>query len=127
MSDADSPIGQVFVFNATATQIRINVNNAPDNLLIFAAATAFNWLPGAARPPLSLCALPAPGVFGLGQNQVAITPVTGGGLVNTVIDVPASVSRGDTLQIYLASESTNRAMWMMLCNGQPIADNIHVT
>lgn len=126
MAGANEPIGQVYVFNVTATQIRLNVNNAPDNLLIFAAATSYNWLPGFARPPLQLCALPGPGVFGVGQNIVSITPVTGGGVVNNTITVPTTVSRGDALQIYLAAENTNKAMWMMLCNGKPIAGDIHM-
>ncbi|MGY9045683.1 hypothetical protein P775_00965 [Puniceibacterium antarcticum] len=126
MAGTNTVLGAVSVFNSTATQIYITVNNGADRFLIFPAATATDWMPSAVRPPLSLCSYPAPGVIGVGPNYVSITPATAPGIANATIVVPTSVQTGDALQLYLAAESSDANMWMLLCNGEPVAGSVHI-
>jgi hypothetical protein len=125
MAKSNNVLGSVFIFNTTASQVYVTVNNGPDRTPIFPASTIAGWMPGQIGRPVDLCQSPGPGVFGLGRNFVDITPASAGGTVSTQIDVPSSVKAGDSLQIYLSMESTQADMWMMLCNGKPIAGNVH--
>lgn len=124
MANNNTAPGQVWVFNTTATNIYINANNGAQRLRIYAASTIRNWRPTPLSPPLPLCSTPAPGVIGIGRNSVSITPESGGAVVSETIIVPDSVRPGDALQLYLAAQSTDTNMWMLLCNGSPVASNI---
>jgi hypothetical protein len=124
MQQGNIVLGNVYVFNATATQIYLTVNNGPDRLPIFPAATVSTWLPGTLRVPLQLCAFPEPSLFGIGENNAAITPASSGQIVNTPIVIPTSVGKGDALQLYFATKSTQENVWFMLCNGKPIAGDV---
>lgn len=124
MANAAVELGQVFVFNSTATQLYMIVNNGPTRLLIFPAAVTNGWKPAPARPPFTFGSFPQPDVFGIGDNNVSITPASAPGEVNTVIHIPNSVGRGDALQIYVSMDTTDYNMWMLLCNGKPIGGDV---
>jgi hypothetical protein len=124
MASNTDTLGQVFVFNSTATQLYMIVNNGPTRLMIFPASTNNGWQPAPARPPFSFGGVPLPDVFGIGDNRVSITPVSAGGTVDTVITLPPGLSRGDALQIYISMYSTQMNMWMLLRNGKPIGGDV---
>lgn len=113
----------VYVFNAAPVGIYMTVNNGPNRVTVDASNDT-SWAPGtpagASLPVFTGTASGQPGEFHIGDNSVALTPTSGGGVANVSIHVPNSVNPRSDLQLYIFWATTESVSWMLLEDGQPI-------
>lgn len=113
--------GVVNMFNASATRINVVVNNGGP-FTIFAASPSLQWYPvSPAKQPAFTGNLPAPGQFGYGENECAISPATGGSTNPLTITIPVTINPSDSIQLYLFYEDDTHVTWVVLDNGRAVS------
>ncbi|WP_434625687.1 hypothetical protein [Azospirillum sp. B2RO_4] len=115
------------VFNATASAIYVNVNNAPPAQIVTVPAASTStttlWAPGAATIPFS-GSQPAAGVLGIGPNSCSITPANGLGTASTTVTIPVNTQLNQPLQLYLFYQTANAASWVLCNDGVAVAGSL---
>jgi hypothetical protein len=117
----------VNMFNASATRINVVVNNG-GQFTIFAASPSLNWFPvSPARQPAFTGNVPAPGAFGYGDNQCAITPASGGSTNTSTITIPDTINPNASIQLYLFYEDDSHVSWVVLDNGRAVSGTLNLS
>jgi hypothetical protein len=117
----------VSMFNASATGIKVVVNNGTQ-FTIFAASPSLNWYPvSAAKQPAFSGSVPRQGVFGYGDNQCAITPASGGSTNTLTINIPQTINPNDAVQLYLFYQDDSHVTWVLLDNGRAVNGSLNLS
>ena len=110
----------VNMFNSNYLPVNVNVNNAPATFAITAAAPP-NWTPGVpATNPTCNPGPPTPGNFGIGMNNVVLTPQGSTSPFVAHISLDPAV-QWMSIQIYIFFQSFNSCSFVVLNNGQMIS------
>lgn len=113
-------MGQLFVFNASRSNIFISFNNG--DFLKVPSADGTSWEPSPVEDEPSFVnnVTPGQGQLGLGINNITVYPSTGGTShsVTFELDVPENIPIS-TVQIYLFWKNATSVAWVALSDGQP--------
>lgn len=113
-------MGQLFVFNASESDIFISFNNGA--FLTAPSANSKTWQPTTLQnePIFVNNVSPGKGELGLGDNTLAVYPETGGPshVVNFTLSVPLDVAV-NSVQLYLFWKNATSVAWVALNEGQP--------
>jgi|GEM_PF-1750352 len=113
-------MGQFFVFNASNSAIHVSFNNG--SFIAVKQAENATWLPSvpATEPVFVNQTNPGQGEIGLGDNQMAVYPDTGGpgDTSKFTLKVPTDVVVS-SVQLYLFWKSATSVAWVALNQGQP--------
>ncbi|HFZ8993193.1 TPA: hypothetical protein ACIPUI_000241 [Citrobacter freundii] len=111
-----------YIFNASAEQIKVSVNNG--DFFSVDQANATSWIPSisAKTPEFVNNTNPGMGQFGLGTNQITMYPATTGPShsVNFELNIPKNVTVR-SLQLYLFWKDAEHVAWAALNGGQLIS------
>ena len=112
----------VYIFNASAEQIKVSINNG--DYFSVESANVTTWLPSspAKAPEFINNTHPGQGQLGLGVNLITMYPATSGpkSAVNFELRVPTEV-RVSSLQLYLFWKDAEHVAWAALNGGQFIS------
>lgn len=112
----------VSVFNANTQSVQVVVNNGASFTIDGASGPNYTpQLPTKGGPSFTLGG-PAQNTFGIGQNQVQITPTNSIISNSFTMTLPASINYV-SLQLYIFFATVNSVSWVLLQNGQIIAQN----
>lgn len=108
-----------FIFNASAVEINVSVNNG--DFFLVKSAVSGTWAPTtpATEPQFVNSTNPGIGKLGLGQNIITLYPSTSGpaSSANFFLNIPMDVTIS-SLQLYLFWKDANDVAWAALNGGQ---------
>ena len=120
-----APTVPVSIFNANTLPINVMVNNGQSfQIAGVTAPTYAPQLPQSGGPSFSFGA-PAQNTFGVGTNQVQITPQNSIVSNSFTMTLPASINY-QSLQLYVFFANVNNVSWVLLQNGAILLQNTSI-
>lgn len=112
-------MANAYIFNSSAVEIKISINNG--DFLSIPAASSTAWTPSnpTDEPTFNNNTTPAQGAFFLGANTITMYPATSGpsASANFTVDIPTSVTV-NSFQLYLFWKDATNVAWAALNGGQ---------
>ncbi len=109
----------VNIFNANSLSVNVSINNGAAFTILGTGAYT-NWVPQS--PNISVAftgGSPAPGMLGIGANQVVMTPAQSASPFTVQMNLPASVN-WQSIQLYIFFQSYVSCSWALMNAGQII-------
>ncbi|HYK02930.1 MAG TPA: hypothetical protein VE974_14310 [Thermoanaerobaculia bacterium] len=115
----------VSVFNANNSAVNVIVNNGPSFQIAGISGPNYQAQLATSGAPGFTPGAPLPNTFGVGTNQVSITPVNSIISNTFTMTLPSSVQY-QSLQLYVFFANINQVSWVLLQNGQILLQNISI-